>query len=233
MVSQILLCFMALIDSFAWSLWIYFMYSMVQHYQFPERLMEMMEKQMTEKPLPTTIDLFIDEVMGWWEIRQYYTECIIQLYSWSIRPLIGISLLTVIIVFCIIFEFIIDSGNDDDLWDCLIMIIFVLFVLDFLLLMVKNAVNYNTKQMAHLTVMHHRLVEVQRNELDGHYVTLNEKTSRLYPEIVQSIMEDLKMNCNGIRVFGIKMNVHFMIFLRSCISALLLGIVIALVRHRW
>merc|ERR1719273_923010 len=160
--------------------------------------------------------------MGWWELRRYYMLCIVQMYTKAIGPLIGFSIMAVAVLFFIVFLFVV-SSIQNDYWDCLIMGIFAVVVIDFMLLMVQNAVSYHKKQLEHVLAIRQRLLEVQRNELDGQY-TIDERTSRLYPEIVESVIRDMEQNYDAVRVFGIRVDVNFMIFLRGIISALVVAL---------
>ena len=94
-------------------------------------------------------------------------------------------------------------------------------------------------------------MEVQRNELDGDY-TVDQRTSRLYPKMlsdlskctcsalstiagelisVQSMVVDIETNYDAIRVFGIRVDMNFLVLLKSSAGALVVGLGAALARQ--
>merc|ERR1719433_2423655 len=110
------------------------------------------------------------------------------------------------------------------------MVIIATFVLSLLLLTAQNAVNYHKLQLEHEFMLRERLMEIQRNELNGEY-NIDERTSRLYPEIVMAMVYGIEKNYDAIRVLGIKVDVNFMILLRSSVGALTIGVIAALLRR--
>merc|ERR1719334_1454989 len=229
-VARVLVWPMQMMDSLMWSVAIYFGVSGVKHYRFPGQLMELMESQLRKRELPDTIESAIDELMGWWELRRYYMRCIVQVYSRTLSPLIFAGIFGVIVLSCIIFMFVAREDIYPDLWDCLIMVIIATFVLSLLLLTAQNAVNYHKLQLEHEFMLRERLMEIQRNELNGEY-DIDERTSRLYPEIVMAMVYGIEKNHDAIHVLGIKVDVNFMILLRSGASALAIAVVAALLDH--
>ena len=77
-----------------------------------------LDEELTKRPLPFTIEGLVQELMGWWELRSFYTRCIVQVYTWAISPLIAITMVAVVILFFVCFLLVaIDTFGQTDKCD--------------------------------------------------------------------------------------------------------------------
>ena len=83
--------------------------------------MVLLDEELKKRPLPPTIEEYIQDLMGWWELRNFYMRCIVQVYTWAISILIAVAIVAVVILFFIAFLMVIFT--QDDYWDAWLVVV--------------------------------------------------------------------------------------------------------------
>merc|ERR1711973_409790 len=111
----------------------------------------LLDEELKKRPLPPTIEGYIQDLMGWWELRNFYMRCIVQVYTWAISIFIAVAIVVVVILFFI--AFLVVSSLQDDYWDAWLIVVFIYAITNVMFLMVQNAVSYHKMQLEHVYVV--------------------------------------------------------------------------------
>merc|ERR1719229_36114 len=82
--AQVMIWPVFMVEAIPWTFLFYFVSWVTRHYNFPGRLMDLLDDQLLKQPLSSSIPGFVQDLMAWWELRSYYMSCTVQVYTWAI-----------------------------------------------------------------------------------------------------------------------------------------------------
>merc|ERR1719412_435296 len=131
-----------MVEAILWTFLFYFIEWITRHCTFPGRLMDLLNDELVNGDPPKSIPEFIGELKAWWELRSYFMRCTVHVYTWAISPLIAVCLVTMVLLFGVIFLFLLTDIQDpeyDDYWDCLTMSFYIWAAMSIMFMMVRNS----------------------------------------------------------------------------------------------
>eukprot|EP01083_Nonionella_stella_P116153 344960_1 len=155
----------------------------------------------------------IDELIGWWELRKFYKNCVVPVYFASLDLIVGGLLIVCASLVIMIFSRIIIDNKID--LDNIIIAIWTSYFVAFTFLMLLNAANYNANQLSHVHMITKESMALQRYAFDS-----NSTNDEKMHYIVDRMKDDIQENSHAMRAFGIKIDATLMVVLRASIGTI-------------
>eukprot|EP01083_Nonionella_stella_P082302 227157_1 len=213
-----------LIDVPVFSSVLYFLRTISLHYKLGFIIMDELSFAINAE---STADL-----IGWWQLREFYANCIVNRYTPSSSSLTTLSLVAVALLSMGLLYYLFAYGTI--FWEILPWLFFV-FLESFLF--VSNAVKYLAKQLSHTKMINKEAMKLEINKWETSD-TRKDIEYQLYHiqmqhqhYIICRMREDIERNSVAISVFGIKMNHTFMSLLKTAAGSIVVAVVSAILRR--
>eukprot|EP01083_Nonionella_stella_P167373 562386_1 len=204
--------YMNIIDSITGVYFLFLVHTLiVHHFAFAELIMMELFDPINAKN--------IDYVIAWWELRQYYRFCVVDVYARGINVFIYMSLFTSN-AFAILAIVTIGKFDNELILSFVTATIYAVCLSFFI---VAPAVQYHQHQLSHSITINKEKLRMKRYAL----IKPNEcEFSQREQEIVDIIIDDVKQNSKAMVVLGIKIDTAFMLFLRATAITFVIAIII-------
>ena len=186
----------------------------IKQYQFPSVIMEALSHSLED----TVIEYCkkhkrsnINQVIGWWVLREYYIDCLIHYYCSSFSQFIAVGVSGSIIL--VTFAF---SGD----WAIEVFWTFVVglgLALTATILFAQNSVRYIGQQRAHLATLN-------KVKLQFRWTIDDSEHFNKIDDIFRFIAYDVETTLYSLTVFGIAINEKFMLALRASTSGIAIAV---------
>lgn len=199
-------------DSIVMTFAIALVHTTLRHYRFPQVIMA----ALSDKIKITGIE----DVVGWWELRNYYNDCVIALYTTKLSLFIFGTLAGT----TGIFVGLINVWSSTPISFRALFISWALYVLFATLIAVSRAVGYHNALLGHSDIINKFQFQLQVNKYLPYYQ--DDKEKELIDNVIARISYDVEKS-PPISVLEVKMNDNFMLFLRATAITVILGILLA------
>eukprot|EP01083_Nonionella_stella_P071422 191816_1 len=204
-----------LIDIIVFSYIPYSMHTLYLHCKLGSIIME-------ELGLPINSES-VTELVGWWQLRKFYSNCIVNHYTTALPLGIGLLLLAAAVLIMFLFVHTIDWTNGTIYWRFMIDFVqWLCWVLLLAFLLVSNAVKYLGNQLSHSNMINEESVALEtknwKSNTPKDIVYQIEMQHKHY--IIDGIVKNIERDSVAISVFGIKMNHTFMSVLKTAVGSL-------------
>eukprot|EP01083_Nonionella_stella_P027527 75850_1 len=181
----------------------------------------------------------MDDLIGWWEFRKFYSNCIVQAYLSSLSMCIGSVLIgCIIIIGFLIIDLIVsnlDFSNPDGhaLADMAYLVVYCAYGLVFALLLINNATKYHDKQLSHVEMINRESIGLEMDNLysnDEYALKSLKATTNMH--LLDTLKHDITHNSHVMKVFGcLSLNSRFMILMRGSVVSVVIAVSSIIIRQ--
>eukprot|EP01083_Nonionella_stella_P049828 132741_1 len=190
------------------------LHTIISHYNMPSVIMEVFSSAVHCKD--------IDDLIGWWELREFYKNCIVQTYFSSLNLIIGACLNSSTVLVAVFFARIISSREMD--LDNFVIAEWTCYCVAITFVLTLNASRYYSNQLSHVDTVRREAMGLQRYLMESYCDTTNDKCELMH-YIVDQIKEDCESNPHAMRALGVKIDAGLMLFLRASIVTMAVSLV--------
>eukprot|EP01084_Bolivina_argentea_P221861 375665_1 len=192
-------------------------HTIIIHYKFPLVIMKRLSFSINANT--------IDDVIGWWELRQFYNATIN----------IHISLLKFIIFAALLActaqsVWVITQWNSRLKAELIYTTVLAVYIICGTFIVIENTVQYHQCQLSHSNTVNKETLQLNRNEYIKYVNNYDDKKTQLMEgtrdKMINNILVDIKENSIQISVLGVRMNTNFMLFLRATVITVFIALII-------